>query len=113
MNIKMQLSELTKKLGESEFNQIETLQVLKHNKLVFWSWGVSQLINFGNKGLGMKVSGNLHKGWVLITLSYMDTYSVHLVSNKGEVIKSFDMVYFDMLSELIDENIERIKSYVR
>lgn len=113
MNIKEKLKELTSTLGEREFNPIQTMKVLSHNIGVYWSWGVSEKINFGNKGLGLKVSGHHHKGWVLITLSFMDTYSVHIVSNKGEVLETFNEVYFDMLVDIIDRRIERIDEYVR
>ena len=113
MNIKEQLNELTSTLGEREFNLSDTMKVLSYNINTYWSWGVSQRVNFQNKGLGLKVSGHHHKGWVLITLSYMDTYSVHIVSNKGEVLETIDEVYFDMLVDIIDRRIERIKDYVR
>lgn len=113
MNIKEQMNELTNTLGEREFNPNQTMGVLSYNVNTYWSWGVSQKVNFQNKGLGLKVSGHHHKGWVLITLSYMDTYSVHIVSNKGEVLQTYDDVYVDMLVDIIDNRIERIKEYVR
>lgn len=97
--------------GQREFNTRETLDVLTHNRMVYFSWGVSKLYNFVDKGLCLKVSGNHHKGWVVITLSYMDTYSVYIVSNKGEVKNEYHDVYFDQLTEIIDNRIERIEDY--
>jgi len=106
------LFEVSYPLLKDTFNIQETLSVLTHNRPMYWSWGVSKIINLNlNKGLLLKVSGNHHKGWVLITLDWTDTYNVDIISNKGEVIDHFDMVYFDMLSEIIDNRIERIPQY--
>lgn len=113
MNIQEKLNELTTTLGQREFNLQQTMGVLSYDINTYWSWGVSQRVNFQNKGLGLKVSGNHHKGWVLITLSYMDTYSVHIVSNKGEVLNTYDDVYVNELVDIIDGRIERIEEYHR
>ena len=106
-----QLHNFVKEKGEREFNPQETLQVLTHNRTTYWSWGVSKLLNMFNKGLCLKVSGHHHKGWVIITLGYTDTYSVYIVSNKGEIKSEHHMVYFDELTERIDNLIERIPEY--
>lgn len=98
---------------EREFNPVETMQVLTHDLMTYLSWGVSKKINLGNKGLLLKVSGHHHKGWVLITLAWNDTYSVYIVSNKGEIKDEYKEVFFDELAELIDDRIERIEEYVR
>ena len=109
----LELHQFVKEKGEREFNPQETLNVLTHNKLVYWSWGVSKRFNMFNKGLSLKVSGRHHKGWVVITLSYLDTYSVYMVSNKGEVKNECHEVYFDQLTEIIDNRIEKIPEYTR
>lgn len=98
-------------LLKMEFDVRETLTVLKYDIRVFWSWGVSRLTNVHNKGLMFKVNGHHHKGYVLITLDWSDTYDVHLITTHGNIVKSFDMVYFDDLVEIIDSNIERIPEY--
>jgi len=59
----------------------------------------------------LKVSGHHHKGWVIITLSFMDTYSVYIVTNKGEIKNEYHDVYFDQLTEIIDNRVEKIKDY--
>ena len=110
MNKKELFSSLTS-LCKMEFNVSETLQVISHNKPMYWSWGVTDLTSLNGKGLIFKVNGHHHKGWVLITLDWTDTYNVDIINNKGEVIQHYDMVYFDMLSELIDNRIERIPEY--
>lgn len=98
---------------EREFNTVETMQVLTYNLMTYLSWGVSKKFNLENKGLLLKVSGHHHKGWVLITLAWNDTYSVYIVSNKGEIKDEYKEVFFDELAELIDDRIERIEEYVR
>ena len=109
----LELNQFVNQKGEREFDPRQTLEVLTHNRMTYWSWGVSKLLNMFNKGLCLKVSGNHHKGWVIITLSYLDTYSVYIVSNKGEVKDEYHEVYFDQLTELIDDRIERIPEYTR
>ena len=108
-----ELHDFVTKKGEREFDPRQTLEVLTHSRMTYWSWGVSKLLNMFNKGLCLKVSGHHHKGWVVITLSYLDTYSIYIVSNKGEVKDEYHEVYFDQLTELIDNRIERIPEYTR
>jgi hypothetical protein len=90
---------------------METMQVLSYNKSIYWSWGVSKRTNLNDKGLLLKVSGNHHKGSVLITLGWDDTYCVYIISNSGKVLNEYKEVYFDVLTELIDNRIEKIKEY--
>ena len=99
-------------LYQREFETSETLKVLTHNKMVYWSWGVSQLFNCNNKGLLMKVNGNHHKQYVLITLAWDDTYKVDYLNRNLKVIDTQTDVYFDQLMEMIDNRIERIGEYV-
>lgn len=103
--------ELLEPLCEREFNLNETLQVLRHNQPIYFSWGVSSLTNFDNKGLLMKVNGHHHKGYVFITLSFLDLYNVHIISTHGNIKHSIEGVYFDELVERIDNKIERIADY--
>lgn len=107
------LIDTLKGLTKMEFNTTETLKQLTYgeNVIRFWSWGVSQRINIENKGLLLKVNARRHKSYVFITLDFTDTYDVHIISNRGNILKSFDMVYFDMLTEIIDNEIERIPEY--
>lgn len=99
-------------LYEREFDTNQTLEVLTHNKPIYWTWGVSQLFNCNNKGLLMKVNGHHHKDYVLITLSWDDTYKVSYLNRELNVIGTDEMVYFDELVERIDNRIERISEYI-
>ena len=109
----IQLIEVVKGLTEKKltFDIKQTLQVLRQNLTIYWSWGVSDLLNINDKGLLFRVRGHHHKGYVFITLDYTDTYDVYLISTHGNIVKKFDMVYFDNLVEIIDDNVERIKEY--
>lgn len=107
------LIQLCRGLGEREFDTRETLQLLQHYQFRFWSWGGNGFTNLENKGLLFKVQGNHHKGYVLITLGYDDTYKVHIISTQGNVKDTYEGIYFDMLFETIDNRIERISEYVR
>jgi hypothetical protein len=95
-----------------EFNPTETMGWLTYNQPVFWSFGVSKMINLSNKGLLLRVSARRHKGWVLITLNNSDLYDVYLVNTLGKVKKEIKDVYCDGLLDTIDDSIERIPEYV-
>ena len=99
---------------QREFNYSETIQVLKSNKNVYYSWGTSKisLVDVDKqdknyvKGLLLSVSGRLHKGYVLITLGFDDTYCVYIMNNRGRVLDTHKDVYVDMLVDVIDYSIE-------
>ena len=103
--------DLIKSKLEREFDFKETMQVLTHNLPIYMSWGVSSRGQMDSKALILKVNGHHHKGYVVITLAWNDTYSVYLVSTHGNLVKEFQEVYFDCLTELIDNHIERIPEY--
>ena len=105
------LLSIIKPLLESEFNVAETMLVLKSNVGIFWSWGGCNFTNLWNKGLIFKVNGHHHKGYVVVSLGWNDTYTVHIVSTHGTILNEYKEVYFDMLVEIIDNRIEKIKDY--
>ncbi len=98
---------------EREFNPRETLQWLTANKMMFFSWGSHDLRNFENKALAIKVSGHHHKGQILITLGWNDTYTLRLINTTGKVTETFTDIYCDQLAEFIDVKIEKIGVYKR
>jgi len=96
---------------ERDFDVKETLSVLTHNRGIWWSWGSRNLVNIKDKGLLFTVSGMKHKGRVLVTLGWNDTYTFRLLTGQyNEVYKETD-VYFDELVERIDEKIEKQAYY--
>ena len=101
-------------IGVRYFNPNETMKVLTHNPLVFFSWGVNRkLITIGKdeygevKGLMLKVNGRKWKKNVLIMLNFYDWYEVHLVNEKYELVEEVGTdICFEDLVEIIDRRIE-------
>lgn len=93
------------------FDVKETLALLYHpNPSVAWSWGIEQKVNYNDLGLLLKVNAHRHTGWLLISLSFMDLYDVHLFED-GKIKQSIKGLYFDQLRDSIDEVIEKIDEY--
>lgn len=89
------------------FSASETMKQLRAGDLCrFWSWGAHDFINIHNKGLLFKVNGRLHRGWVFIALDYSDTYDVYIITYRGTIKSTHNMIYCDMLAELIDKCVE-------
>lgn len=111
--------DLMNTLLKRDFNANETIAQLKMTKELTWKvlswgakdWGVLNGVPDSCKGMAFKVNARRHKGYVLIALNWDDTYEVHLVSTKGNLKHSMDNVYFDELTEKIDENIEKVDAY--
>jgi hypothetical protein len=92
---------------------------------VFMSWGASKFQGFREdqiQGIGEFYLGGLmfyargakHKGHVLITLAGNDTYTITLGHVKKGVIqpkRQFKNIYFDEMSNVIDEAIEKQDFY--
>ena len=75
--------------------------------------GAKKFTYFSDTALFFTVSGMHHKGIVLITLAFDDTYTVRLLSSQWNQKAIFENIYFEDLAELIDKKVERIKSYVK
>lgn len=78
---------------------------------VFYSWGVSRKVITTYEGmptLALRVNGELHKGWVNISLNVgSDTYEVRLMSKDNKSVKKLvDGIYCDNLGIIIDELVE-------
>jgi len=99
-----------------DFDYKETIQLLRVNINIWWSWAVTKLtVENPNKNysrlLMFRVRGHHHKGLVYIFLNGMDLYDVYLTNLQGVIKKSTEGLYFDMLQDWIDENVERIPAY--
>ena len=81
------------------------------DKFTYMSWGVSKVqYTFYEEmpSLLLRVSGMLHKGFVIISLDEgADAYVVTLMTVCMEVKKSMKDIYCDTLGRTIDELIER------
>jgi hypothetical protein len=102
-----------KAVGERGFDPQETMQWLTANRLWLITWAARNFTRYEDKALFFNVSGHLHKGIVLITLAWDDTYTVRLLSSQWNEKAKFENVYCDELASLIDEKIERIADYER
>ena len=107
--------------GVREFSAGTTLQQIRagvDNMGVMLSWGIETVFSHPQgeqlcKGMGFHVNGHHHKGWVVITLNFMDTYDVHYVSESGdEIVETQTDLYFDQIGEVIDRRIEWIEDYI-
>lgn len=103
--------EVLKSVGERGFDPRETMQWLKVQPIWLMSWGARNFTRFEDKALFFTVSGHHHKGIVLITLAWDDTYTVRLLSSQWNEKAKFENVYCDELASLIDEKVERIGIY--
>jgi len=107
--MKLDIYELAKTVRTQNCN--ETLQVVSHDKVVFYSWGAHAFTNFANKVLRFKVNGHHHKGHVYIVVNGSDLYDVYLTTTRGNIVKEMKDIYFDELQTRIDNAIERIEQY--
>lgn len=78
---------------------------------VRWSWGAHSyqaIIYKDMPALCFRVSGCLHKGWVMICYNDgTDLYDIYCVSVKHQVKKINEGVYCDCLGQVVDSMVER------
>lgn len=100
--------------GCRNLNVSDLFILLRKNIIIFRSWG-SRGFLVDNKNdtrmFRMTVSGHLHKGHVYIFLNGVDLFDVYLTSNRGTIKKIMHNLYFDMLADWIDTNVEKIPIY--
>jgi hypothetical protein len=106
-------NEVLSSAPERSFDPKETMQWLRVNPLWLMTWAARNFSQYENKALFFTVSGHHHKGIVLITLAWDDTYTVRLLSSQWNEKAKFENVYCDELAELIDNKVERIADYER
>lgn len=105
------MSDKMTELLQREFDLNETLMVLKSPINIYWTWGVEKIYNVKNQGLILKVNGHHWKNFVLVTLAWNDTYIVSLLDEELNPTKTITEIYFDMLQNTIDREIEFIEEY--
>jgi hypothetical protein len=98
---------------EREFNVNETMKVLTHNPWVYVSWGVSKKFKYQDKALLLQVNGYNHKGWVMVTLGWDDTYTFRLLNTRYREVYKECGCYFDELQDRIDIKVEKQAQYIR
>ena len=102
---------IIKAAAQREFDPKETFQWVRRNPIKTMSWGFNSPTIYANLALSFKVSGRHHKGIVLITLGWDDTYTVRLLNNNWVEKAKFEGIYCDMLNEFIDSKVEYIPAY--
>lgn len=89
----------------------EVVKVLKCTPTLLMSWGASvfKAIVYNNKAaLQFQVQGFIHKGVVIVAYNEGDDlYEVYCLNKQKQVINSQTQVYFDSLSQTIDEMVEK------
>ena len=100
------------------FDPRETMAQLKMDFMKFICWGATAFTVDNQRKprmLRFKVSGMKHKGHVYIFLNGSDLYDVYLTTLKGKIIEisegSHGGLYFDMLTDWIDDRVEKQENY--
>jgi hypothetical protein len=88
------------------FNLEDTMNLLKMYKVIYWSWGAKNPINYYDKVLILSVNGRYHKGKILIRLNGWDLYDVMFVTSQNKIRSERKDIFFDDLITVIDNCIE-------
>lgn len=95
-------------------NVNELLSLLRVNIMIFFSWSSSNYTVDNTKDVRMfrmQVRAYKHKGFVYIFVNGMDLFDVYLTDFNNKIVKIGSDLYFDQLTEWIDENIEKQANY--
>jgi hypothetical protein len=108
MKIKRQSLIDIEALIERSFDVNITVQQLNVKRHKVMCWGIPKYNNFKDGMLLFEVTGLKFQGWVVITLSWMDTYTVRYYnfSMDKEILEMDTDVYCDDLTDIIDAKIE-------
>jgi hypothetical protein len=107
--MKIDINEIAVKSRNQDCGQ--TLKVIQHDRVKFWSWGANAFKNYKNRVLRFTVSGHIHKGHVYIAVNGSDLYDVYLTTSHGNIKKTLNDIYFEDLQDRLDVEIERIAEY--
>jgi len=86
-------------------------QIIQGGMMKVMSWGANSWAAVDEYTLRFKVQGHLFKGFVQVFLTPMDVYRVTLIKRDGTVVKTFEDVYNEDLTDIIDNAVERIPAY--
>ena len=91
-------------------------QLIASNQIAVMSWGTHNIKKY-DKGIVFKVQARRYKGWINIYYDKArDLYDIYFVSGKWykkatEKPESLKGIFFDQLTEVIDNLIECIPEY--
>ena len=89
------------------------LSILRSQLMVMLSWGCSDFRALpNNEGIIFHVKGFKHVGWCKIVYNEgRDLFDIFYLSDEMETLKVENGIYLDMLTTVIDLEIERTKDY--
>jgi len=97
---------------ERAFDPQITFKQIMVKQTIVWCWGATEFSGYKQDALVFKVRGYEHKGYVVITLGFMDTYNIHLLDfNGNQVGETTTDIYCDQLTDVIDTLVETKKVY--
>ncbi len=102
-------------LCERPFDPKTTLfQIINYgNEEKYETWNVNKMVscvsNKDNEVIGMtlKLDHKNYKDFILITLSWDDTYRVRFIDSRGEIVDDISFLFFDQLFEVIDDRLDK------
>jgi hypothetical protein len=82
-------------------------------KAITWGARGWTVLTIANKPMGLKfrVSGNHHKGYVVLTVNGLDLFDIYLLNMKGEIKEKIESIYLEDLIDTIDKKVEWIAKY--
>lgn len=86
------------------------MRILKSQLMKMWSWGFNSPTAFEN-GLQFKVNGFKFKGIVEVVYNEgTDLFDVSFIK-RNKVVDTVEGCYLDMLVNVIDNRVEKVKNY--
>lgn len=82
-------------------------QIKYGDRMALMAWGATNFIALNESkefqgGVRFKVNGLKFKGYVQVQLRWVDDYTISFIKKTGETVKQLEMVYCDMLVDVID-----------
>lgn len=98
----MKTSTPTMEIARTILNQIQYA-----DRSALMAWGASNFAAISPSreyqgGLAFQVLGLKHKGWVKVSLRWVDDYTIEFINRNREVVKTVEGCYCDMLVPVID-----------
>ena len=100
------------------FDPRETMAQLQMDRMKYICWGATAFTVDNQKKprmLRFKVNGMKHKGHVYVFLNGADLYDVYITTTRGLILEksegSHGGLYFDMLTDWIDDRVEKQDNY--
>jgi len=98
----METSTKTMEIAQTIMDQIKYA-----DRSALMAWGATHFAAIGESkefqgGLAFQVNGLTHRGWVKVSLRWVDDYTIIFINKNREVVKTVEGCYCDMLVPVID-----------